>query len=182
MRFSAFLFIALFFTVSAMAQSDLLILKKNNRTEKTFFPGSQITFSTAAGFYNAYVTSIERDSVFLIQFDIRQVLTNLGVYVLDTVGRYRFGINYHDITGFGKTNNKFDWKASGGALFGGGILLTTVGLGTWVFSKPNTRYYARPSLVIGSAALAGIGYLMLKSHNKGIPLGKKYTLNYIKVK
>src|SRR5665647_2921177 len=119
----------------------------------------------------AYVTSIERDSVFLIRYDIRQVPTNLGVYMLDTVGRYPFAINYHDITGFEKYNNKFDWKASGGALFGGGILLTTVGLGTWLFAKPNTRYYARPSLVIGSAALSGIGYLLLKSHNKGMPLG-----------
>jgi hypothetical protein len=37
-------------------------------------------------------------------------------------------------------------------------------------------------LVIGSAALAGIGYLMMKSYNKGMPLGKKYQLIYIKTK
>ncbi len=170
------------FTARCAAQSDLLILKKKNRTEKTFFPGSEINFSTSTGTYNAYITSIERDSVFLIQYDIRQVPTNLGVYVLDTVGRYRFGINYRDITGFGKTNNKFDWTASGGALFGGGVLLTTVGLGTWIFAKPNTRYYARPFLVIGAAALAAVGYVMLKSHGKGKPIGKKYKLQYIKVK
>lgn len=182
MRLFLVLSSTLFFTVSCMAQSDLLILKKNNRAQKTFFPGSEMTFSTASGFYNAYVTSLERDSVFLIQYDVRQAPTNLGVYVLDTVAKYNFGINYRDITGFGKTNNKFDWSASGGALFGGGVLLTTVALGTWIFTKPNTRYYASASLVIGAAALAGIGYLILKSHHKGMPLGKKYTLDYIKVK
>ena len=181
MRFFLVLFY-FFFTVPCIAQSDLLLLKKNNRTEKTFFPGSEMTFSTTFGFYNAYVTSIERDSVFLIQYDVRQVPTNLGVYMLDTVARYRFGVNYHDITGFGKSSSQFNWSASGGALFGGGILLTTVGLGTWIFSKPNTRYYARPALVITSAALATAGYLMMKSFNKGRPLGKKYQLTYVKVK
>lgn len=164
------------------AQSDLLILKKNGRTQQTFYPGSPINFSTATGNYSAFVTSIDKDSVNLIQFDVRQVPTHLGVYVLDTVGRYRFSVNYHDIISFGKNENKFNWTASGGALFGGGILLTTVGLGTWIFSKPNTRYYARPALVISSAALATAGYLMMKSFNKGRPLGKRYQLVYIKMK
>jgi hypothetical protein len=182
MRFLLVILSTLFFTVTCTAQNDLLILKKNNRTQQTFFPGSEMTFSTAKGSYNAYVTSIQRDSVYLVQYDIRQVPTNLGIYMLDTIARYNFGINYRDITGFGKMNNKFDWNASGSALFGGGILLTTVGLGTWIFAKPNTRYYARPALVIGAAVLSGIGYLLLKSHNKGTLLGKKYTLHYIKVK
>ena len=174
--------VLLLFNYNSFAQSDLLVLKKNGRTQQTFFPGSAISFTTNVGSYDAFITSIKRDSVFLIQYDIRQVPTNLGIYVLDTVAKYQFGINYRDITGFGKNNNKFDWRASGGALFGGGVVLTTVGLGTWIFSKPNTRYYARPALVITSAALATAGYLMMKSFNKGRPLGKKYQLTYVKVK
>lgn len=178
-----FIFILSFsFCLSCTAQSDLLILKKNNRTIHSFFPGSEMTFSTNAGYFNAYVTSIQRDSIFLIQYDVRQMPTNLGVYVLDTVARYPFAINYRDIKSFGKNSNKFNWSGSGGALFGGGILITTVGLGTWIFSKPDTRYYASPYLVGGAAALAGIGYLIMKSANKGLPLGKKYTLHYISVK
>lgn len=182
MRVYFILLVSLIFSVPCMAQNDLLILKKNNRSIESFFPGSQMIFSTNSGSFNGYVTSIENDSVFLIQYDVRQVPTNLGVYMLDTIARYNFGVNYNDITGFGKNNNKFNWSGSGGALFGGGLLLSTFGLGTWIFTKPNTRYYASPSLVIGSAALAGIGYLIMKSGNKGMPLGKKYTLHYIKVK
>ncbi len=182
MRILGVLLIGLFIAAPCMAQSDLLILKKNNRTQQTFFPGSEMIFSTASGSYNAYVTSIERDSVFLIQYDVRQVPTNLGVYMLDTVARYRFGINYRDIISFGKDGRKFDWGASGAALFGGGTLLTAVGLGTWIFTKPNTRYHASTELVVGSAALAGIGYLLLKSHSGGRKLGKKYTLDYVKIK
>ena len=163
--------------------SDILILKKNNRTVQTFFPGNEITFNTSSGYYSGIIKSINHDSLFLIYYDIRQIPTNLGVYVLDTVAVYPFAVNYTQITGFGKMRkNKFDWSGSGGALLGGGVLLTTVGLGTWIFTKPNTRYYASPYLVGGAALLGGIGYLLIKSGNKGMILGKKYSLEYIKVK
>lgn len=184
MRTLSVFFLSIFFSSLCAAQSDILILKKNRKTIHTFFPGSEMRFSTGYRYFygDIYVTSIQRDSVFLIQYDIRQVPTNLGVYVLDTIARYNFGINYKDITGFGKNSKRFDWSASGGALFGGGILLSTVGLGTWIFTKPNTRYHASPGLIIGSAALAGVGYLLLKSHNKEMKLGNKYSLTYLKVK
>lgn len=168
---------------SCKAQSDILILKKNLKTIRTFFPGSEINVSTTEGYYYGKVTSINRDSIFLIQYDIRQIPSNLGVYFLDTVASYRFAINYKNITAFNKRySNKFDWSGSGSALLGGGILLTTVGLSTWIFAKPNTRYYASPYLIGGAAALAGIGYLILKSGTKGMVLGKKYSLEYISVK
>ncbi|MEO8762901.1 MAG: hypothetical protein ABI416_01380 [Ginsengibacter sp.] len=163
--------------------SDLLILKKNNRTIQAFFPGNDISFNTASGYYSGIIRSINRDSLFLVYYNIRQMPTNLGVYVLDTIGTYPFAVNYKEITGFGRAKkNKFDWSASGGALLGGGLLLTTVGLGTWLFTKPNTRYYASPYLVGGAAVLGGIGYLLLQSGGKGMVLGKKYTLEYINVK
>lgn len=167
----------------AAQPSDLLILKKNNRTLQTFFPGNEITFKTSSGYYGGTIKSINRDSLFLIQYDVRQIPTNLGVYVLDTVATYPFAVNYKQIIGFGKMkNNKFNWSGSGGALLGGGLLLTTVGLGTWLFTKPNSRYYASPYLVGGAAFLGGIGYLLIKSGNKGMMLGKKYSLEYITVK
>jgi hypothetical protein len=176
--------IAAFSCINGFAQpSDILILKKNNRTLQTFFPGNEITFNTASRNYGGVIRSINNDSLFLIYYDIRQIPTSLGVYILDTVATYPYAVNYKEITGFGKMKkNKFDWSGSGGALLGGGLLLTTVGLGTWLFTKPNSRYYASPYLVGGAAVLGGIGYLLIKSGNKGMMLGKKYSLEYIKVK
>ena len=104
--------------------------------------------------------------------------TNLGVYVLDTVSVYKLRFNYRDIAYVGRKQSGFDWAATGGSLFGGGILLTTVGLGTWLFTKPGTQYYASTALVIGSAVLGGIGYLLLKSRHSYI-LGNKYHLEYV---
>jgi hypothetical protein len=182
MRAFYILCITVFFIGSCAAQNDLLILKKNNRNVTTFFPGSEMNFSTSTRSYDAYVTSIEKDSVFLVQYDVRRVYTNIGVFILDTVAQYHFAVNYHDIISFGENTRNFNWSGSGAALFGGGVLLTTAGLITWIFAKPNTRYYARPQLVIGAAAIATIGYFLMKTGHKTRKLGKKYTLQYIKVK
>lgn len=179
---SLFIFFSIIvLAISSSAQSDLLILKKNQRTFETFFPGSEMNFSTGNRYYEAYVTSIQKDSVFLVQYDVRQVLTRLGVYILDTVAQYHFGINYRDIKSFGKNRKNFDWSSSGAALFGGGILLATAGLVTWAITKPNTEYHASPQLVIGAAAIAGVGYLLMRTGRKNMKLGRKYTLHYIKV-
>ena len=183
MRLLFFLSVAFLYTTSCVAQNDLLILKKNDRTIQSFFPGSEMNFSTDVRYYEGQVTEIKRDSVFLVQYDIRHVYSpNLGVFVLDTISAYHFAVNYKNIISFGKSHSNFNWNASGATLLGGGALLTTAGLITWIFAKPNTRYYARPALVIGAAVLAGVGYLLLKTGNKTMKLGKKYTLHYINLK
>lgn len=181
---TVFTFLALCSMLSLHAQSsDILILKKKNRTLRTFFPATEMEFNTAAKNYDAVIQSINRDSIFLVQYDIRQVPTTLGVYIMDTVGTYPFAVNYKEIVGFGKDKNRrFDWSGSGGALFGGGILLTTIGLGTWIFTKSNNQYHASPYLIGGAALLAGIGYLLGKTNSKELILGKKYSLEYIPVK
>ena len=168
----------------AQAQtSDLLILKKNDRTIRSFFPGNEIQFNTSIHYYDGVIKYITHDTLFLVQYDIRQVPTTIGIFMLDTVGTYPFSVNYKDIIAFGKKGDKnFDWSGSGGALLGGGTLITLIGLGTWIFTKPNTQYHASPYLVGGSAILAGIGYLLAKTSGKKMVIGKKYALEYIPVK
>jgi len=174
--------IAILFAFDCSAQNDLLILKKHNRTIQSFYPGSEIDFSTSTREYEASIASITKDSLFLVQYDVRRLYTNLGVFVLDTVAEYHFAVNYKDILSLEKPRKNFDWSSSGAALFGGGTILTTAGLITWIFAKPNTRYYASPSLVIGAAALATAGYFLMKTGNKTQKIGKKYKLQYIKMK
>ena len=162
--------------------SDFIVLKKHHRTVKSFFAGSNISFATADGYYSGQVMSIHKDSLFINQYDIRQRQTLLGVYVLDTIATYRLVFNYKDILKVGGKQRKgFNWSASGASLFYGGILLTGIGLGTWVFTKQDTEYHASPLVVISGAAMAGIGYLLLRSNNSNA-IGKKYQLEYIKVK
>jgi len=182
MRFCFIFLSAIFIANLTMAQNDLLILKKNGRNIESFFPGREMDFSTSTRYLEGQVTGIKNDSIFLVQYNIKQIYSpNLGVFVTDTVSEYHFGINYKEIVSFEKKRSSF-LSGSGGALFGGGALLATAGLITWILAKPNTRYYARPQLVITAASLAGIGYFLMKSGNKTMVLGKKYTLLYIKMK
>ncbi|MEO9211092.1 MAG: hypothetical protein ABI208_08335, partial [Ginsengibacter sp.] len=103
---SIFLLLALF-SIESSGQSDLLIFKKNNRTIQSFYPDSKIQFMANDMPHEGYITAIERDSLFLIQYDIRQVYTNLGVYILDTVARYRYAVPFKEITGIIKDRSSF---------------------------------------------------------------------------
>ena len=179
-----FFFITFFIAFNSFSQSsDFIILKKNDHTVKSFFAGSPIAFRTDGGNYAGQINAIKKDSVYLLEFDIRQGPTNLGVFVLDTVSTYHLQFGVKEIIAIGDQNPKnFNWSASGGSLFGGGILLTAVGLGTWIFTKPGTQYHASPYLVAAGALSAGIGYLLLRSGSGNYKLGKKYSLQYVKVK
>jgi hypothetical protein len=79
--------------------SDFIVVKKrNNRTIKSFFPGVPISFQTTYKRpVNGLITDIRNDTVFVKEWDIRAVPTNLGVTMLDTAGVYITGFNYKDI-------------------------------------------------------------------------------------
>ena len=86
--------ILLFFLLSTGAQifaqsSDMILLKKNNKTVKRYFADTDIDLTTTTGAYiSGTITKIKNDSIFLKQSVIRQVPTQLGVYVLDTLTTY----------------------------------------------------------------------------------------------
>jgi len=184
MKSALLFFIASFFIATVLSQpSDFLIIKKGQRTVKSFFAGSHIGFETDKGFYEGQINAIQKDSLFLTQFDIRQVMTTLGFYTVDTIASYRLSFSYKDIIKIPIQKRRgFDLASSGGSLFGGGVLITAFGLGTWIFTKSGSRYYASPTLVISAAALAAVGYLLMRSNSSKYTIGKKYRLEYIKVK
>ena len=133
-----------FFSIEAQP-SDLLILKKNNRTLQTFFPGNEIFLNTTSGYYSGVIQSINHDSLFLIQYDVRQIPTNLGVYMLDTVATYHFAINYKEIKGFGTDRNKnLVGLAPAVLLFGGGLLINNSWFRNMVIHKTQYPILCKP--------------------------------------
>ena len=175
-------FLLLLFCNICFGQTDFIVLKKNDRTLKTLFAGSEVSFTTPLRYYSGRIDAVEKDSIYLLEYDVRQIPTNLGVYILDTVTTYRTGIYYRDILKIQNKRKGFNLAASGGSLLGGGILLTTIGLGTWIFTKSGDQYHASPKLVIGSAILGAAGYALLKMKGNNYPIGKKYQLQYIRTK
>lgn len=162
------------------AQGEMLLLKKKGKVFKSYYAGSDIIFDAGMGLQQAQIYQMKNDSVFLVQYDVRQVMTTLGIPRWDTVGAYRFAINYKDIRELAEAPHGWNWHSAGAVLLGGGTLLTAAGLLTWVLAKKDTRYYARPEFVGTAAALAAVGFLLQKTKSgKRWNIGKKYTLQYI---
>jgi len=171
--------ISLFIGQHLFSQSaDFILFKKNNRTIGTYYAGNNIAFTTQQGIYmDAQITKIKNDTLFLRQFIVRQVPTDLGVYILDTVSSYRYQYHYNQIKAIGRTGRQFNLSASAASLMGGGLLLT-VGSAIVYFAD---REKFSPQLMIGAIGLGGIGYLMAKLGGKGMIIGKKYSLVYVEV-
>ncbi|MBL0356585.1 MAG: hypothetical protein IPP72_06655 [Chitinophagaceae bacterium] len=167
----------IFITAVSFAQpSDFILFKKKDRTLKTFFTGGQIMFTSTTGAYiEANITAIRNDTLFLKQYTIRQVPTQLGIYVLDTTYYYT-RYHYKQITSIGETGRRFNWGGSGAVLMGGGLLLT-VASGV-VYLADNKKF--SPELLGAAVGLFGVGYLLTKTAGKGMVIGKKYSLVYIK--
>ncbi|MBC7890235.1 MAG: hypothetical protein H7Z13_20360 [Ferruginibacter sp.] len=156
--------------------SDVILLKRNNKTIKRYFAGTAIDLTTTTGAYiSANIIKIKNDSLFLKQYVIRQTPTQLGVYVLDTVTTYYYKYHYNQVKVIGKTGRRFNLSASAASLMGGGVLLT-VASGV-VFLVDRDKF--SPALLIVSASLATVGYVMAKTGGKGMVIGKRYSLVYL---
>lgn len=161
---------------SSAQSGDFILLKKNDRTIQTYFPGSTISFiSTTGAGIEAYIQSIRNDTLYLKQFVTRPVPTQLGVYVLDT-SFYYYQYHYNQIRAIGKKGRRFDWAGSGAALMGGGILLT-VASGV-VYLADNNKF--SPELLGAAVALTGVGYFLSRNSGGAMEIGKKYSLLYVK--
>lgn len=166
------------------SQGDMLLLKKNNKVIKSYFPGSLIRMNVGNGYQEFYINKLADDSLFLYQYQITPYVDNLGFPRNDTTGTVAYVFHYQDIeTLYDQKQGNWSWQGTGAALFGGGTVLTVAGLLTWVFAEKNTQYYARPGFVAASAVAAGVGYLLLQTHSgKKWRIGKKFTLQYINTK
>ena len=165
------------FTYLTFAQaSDFILLKKRNITIATYFSGGTITFTANTGaFMEANILRIKKDTLFLKEYIVRPVMTQLGVYILDTLGSYLHSYHYKEIFSIGKTGRHFDVSGSGAALMTGGILITLAS--GVVFLADRNKF--SPELLAAGVALGGLGYILSKQGGKGMVLGKKYKLEYI---
>lgn len=157
---------------------DFILFKKHNTTIGSYHIDDNIAFTNPDGAYiEAKITDIKNDSLFLRQFIIQQVPTNLGVYVLDTVGSYRYAYRYDQIKAIGRTGPKFNLSGSAASLMGGGMLLAVASGVVYLADRDKFS----PPLLFASLGAVGVGYLLAKVGGKGMVLGKKYKLVYIEV-
>lgn len=170
------LILILFASKTFAQQTDFILLKKKNKTIARYYAGMQIDFTTTTGAYvNAHIQGIKNDSLFLKEFVVKIFPTQLGVYVLDTVATYYYKYHYNQIGAIGKSNKGFNLSASAASLMGGGALLTVASGIVYIADREKFS----PALLITSASLAAVGFLMAKAGGKGMVIGKKYHLVYL---
>lgn len=174
------LLILFFISASAQAQqADFIMLKKHNKTVTTFYSGMHISFTSESGAYldDAYINGIKNDTLYVQQFIIQYLPTNIGTFIIDTVGSYHYKYDYNQITVIGqKQRTNFNVKGSGAALLGGGALIA---LASGVVYLADREKFSAP-LLLASVGLGTLGYFMAKGKKgNGLVIGKKYKLQYM---
>jgi hypothetical protein len=175
-----FLLVLLFPLNVVAQQSDILLLQKNNRSIRQFFPGTTISFFTTDGVgVSAVVDHIKSDSLFLVQYDVRMVPNIFGTYSPDTVAVYNLNYSVKNIGSFPADPRKFAFITNGNLFMLGGSaylvlnLVNTLREGDPPFGKDNL-----PNIIGGVTAFA-FGYLLHKTQVTEYRLGKKYKLKYL---
>jgi len=167
-----------FCTMMASAQSDFIVVKKrNNRTVKTFMPGSPITITTFQDYtLSGPVDTIRDDSIFVRMYNIRVMPTQFGTTIIDTAGSNVRGVHYKDI-------QKIDvGKKESFVFVKNGTLFMVAGLGYIVLNLINGAYLHEPPSG-GSIAIAGgvaaVGFIMNRIYHSRKKHGKLYKIEYI---
>lgn len=167
--------------------SDYIVLKKkNNRTLKTYFPGTFISATTYTGFnLNGIIKLIKNDSVFIEQQEVRQIATQFGVPALDTI-IHSIRLHYTEIRAFfyaGSAGTKMKRSFAGGML---PRIMALGGSGFIILELVNTAY-RHESLSDGNkltvlaiaAGIAATGFLWQWLQNRNVNAGQKYKVVYV---
>jgi len=169
-----------FFSSGVAAQpSDILMVKKGNKTLQTYYAGSNIAFTATNGAYrDAKIERLKNDTLYLREYITQYLPTTFGTFILDTLGSYHYQYHYRDVAYIGQKEKRgFNLKGSGASLFGGGILLILGSGAVYLFDRSK---FSMP-LLLASAGLATIGYFLMKTGRNGLRIGKKFRLVYLGV-
>lgn len=172
------LLILMFHSLYAIGQqADFILLKKRDKTVKAYYSGTQIEFVTQTGAYrNALIERIANDSLFLREFLVQRIPTQLGFFITDTAGSFHYAYHYSQIARMGKKQKGFSLSASGASLIGGGIVLTVASGIVYLVDRAKFS----PQLLVGAVGLGAIGYLLTRIGAKGIVIGKHgYHIEYV---
>jgi hypothetical protein len=142
----------------AIAQTDVLVLKKRGMEVSSYTIGSELTMRTIYNqWFQGSITNMRNDSIFLNGLPF----------------------HYKEIAGIRRTHLNF-----GNTLLPSFMMV--VGGGTFVLGAVNGLYrgdqskdwYTTSGLISGVALLVG-GYLLTKTRVKNYRIGKKFQLDYL---
>lgn len=142
----------------AHTQSNMLLLQKRGKTQKSYLAGHFISIQTKQGNYaDGLITRIQADTIYIRHFDIEQTATAYGGVYFDTAFRYTTAIHYRDIGALVTPQQDLSGGNKKGTLLmiaGGGVLALGAINGLYRGDPPKDWY--KPSSYIAAGALAWI--------------------------
>jgi len=169
------------FVDTANAQSDMLVLKKRNRTVQRFFTGSAITFQLSSKqWITGYIKKIKNDTLQILPIQEQPTVNFLGMIVTDTILLNPIKIPLQSIYAVPK-DESFTYIKDGSLLqilSGGYLVLNVINTAASkdpVFGKDNIKN-------LGTAAgVFAAGTIMHTLHKSVHVLGKKYSIQIVQI-
>jgi hypothetical protein len=167
-------------------RSDYLVIKKrNNRTLKTYFPGTFIAAVTYGGFnINGFVKTIRNDSIYIEQQERQLMPTDFGS-TLDTL-IYTIGIDYREIKKYNFTSQYVWGRKRGFVEIALPKIMIIGGVGYLILELVNTAYRGESIndhnklYTLGVAAgIAATGFLWEYLKVQSNKAGGKYKVVYV---
>lgn len=172
--------------INTFSQPNFAVLRKHNKTIKTYFPTNYIVFQLSnKQWIEGRIKTIKDDSLFINQMALRNGINYLGLFVIDTVRLGIFKVSVNEIYALPKENESFSFIRNG-SIFQIGSL-GYLGLNTINgFGKDEPFFSANNVPRLGSAlGVFALGMALHLTYNNTYVLGKKYQLytsNNISVK
>ena len=174
------LILCLLFNLIAFAQTNVLLLQKNGKTQKSIFAGHYISILTRQGSSaNGIITKIGLDTIYIRHFDIEQSMSDLGGVYFDTAFRYTTAIHVKDIGALVSKEDLSGRKKTGNILMiaGAGVLALGAINGLYRGDPPKEWYETSSYIVSGALLATGAWFKFSKSPKTR--LGKKFTLKIL---
>ncbi len=170
----------LLFNKLLFSQSDFIVIKKKNgRTVKSLYSGIYIRFFTPSGNeISGMIRKIEKDTIYLTYYDIRMLPNQWGTRVQDTVAAYFSRYHYNEIYAVPKDRQSFEFVRDGTIFMLGGVAYAALHLFNAAYLKDKVD--GKTMAIAGT--VAATGFVMKKLRRKMFVVGRKYKLQYMKVK
>ncbi len=172
-------FLTMSLNITAQGTDLLLLRNSKNRTIKTLLAGSFIHFKDISGHeVTGVLRRLERDTLFITYYDVRQRYSVLGTSMSDTLTAYMLRYHYNEIFSIAKDPQSFEFVRDGTLFILGGaayaVLHTVNGL---IKKEPLDG----KTLAI-AGGIAATGFVMKKLRKRSYVIGRRYSLQYIGLK
>ena len=157
---------------------DMVLLKKHDKTINNYMPGRSIMFTMRDGRFAAgMIKKIEKDSIFLQEYDVRKAYNAWGTSALDTISAYLNAYAYRDINAIMRADKGFEFIRDGSLFMVGGSVYMVLHVVNSIIQKAPLSPKA---MAISGGFIVG-GWVMHKLRKHEYRIGDKYHLEYLPV-